>query len=202
VNDRQRIRLAAVAAERLASVAAVLDGVAGDGSTVFGRLRDAQGPLRGRSYEATPRRGASTELAPLIADRALRDEDDLDRALETAAKAINRITGIVAAYPPPHPATAEERRTLGLGDGPWCTSCARVPGADGQSRREPVHVGVAGEVVMSLDGQLIEAPALCRWCYGCWRDWARIPTVAEVERHAHGLRVNWPADVPRPKESA
>ncbi len=201
MNDRQRIRLAALAAERLGAVAVALDGVADDGSTVLGRLRDAAGPLRGRSYEPTGRSGTGpSDLPSLRGDRALRDEADLDRSLEAAAKAINRIVGIVNAWPAPHAATADERRRLGLGDGPWCTSCARVPGADGQPRRESVFAGLSGEVLV-VDGELVEAPALCQWCYRASKDWGRAPTLAEVSRHARGQRVAWPADVPRPKEA-
>lgn len=196
MNDRQRIRLADVAAQRLASVARVLDAIAPDGTTVMGRIRDAQGPLRGRSYSAPTRSGTDQPMPSLAGDRALADERDLDRALEGAAVAINRAAGVLAAYPPAHPASAAERRALGLGDGPWCTSCARVEGADGQPRREPIHEGLLGAT--DVDGRLDEPCLLCRWCYGCVRDWGRVPTVAEVARHARGQRVAWPADVPRP----
>lgn len=198
MNDRQRIRLAAVAAQRLAHVAAALDAVADDGSTVMGRLRDAQGPLRGRSYEPRPRGGIVTaDLAPLAGDKALRDERDLDVALEGAAKAINRATAIVGNWPPPHAATAEERRALGLGDGPWCAGCAQATGADGAPRREPVDAAYAGP--LDVEGQPLW---LCRWCRGCVRDWGRVPTPDEAQRHARGQRVAWPDDVPRPKEPA
>jgi hypothetical protein len=201
VNDRQRIRLAALAAARLGSVANALDAIGPDGNTVMGRMRDAQGPLHGRSYEAPARTGAGEGMAPSLGtDRALRDEADLDRALETAAKMINRVVAIVAGWPPPHAATATERASLGLGDGPWCVSCARVTGSDGAPRREPIRADLTNPT--DVEGRLAEPAWLCRWCYGAVRDWGRVPTIDEAARHDRGLRVAWPDDVPRPKEAS
>lgn len=200
MNDRQRITLAAAAADRLAGIGRALDAVGPDGLTVMARMRDAQGALRAQSYDAPTHRGQPGGSAPpgaLAPDRARYDQHDLDEALAAIARHVNRAVAIVAAYPPPHAATAAERRLLGLDDGPWCTSCARVEGADGAPRREPAVVGTAGELLADRDGNVVDA-VLCRWCRGCLTDWGRTPTVDEAQRHARGQRVNWPADVPKP----
>lgn len=201
MNDRQRIRLAQTAADRLAAISRLLGTVAPDGTTVMGRMRDAQGPLRGRSYEPRSHAPASSSVSPLpvFGDAALADERDLDASLEAAAKAINRVTNIVANWPPAHAASALERRALGLGDGPWCASCAQAPGADGSPRRERVEGRFAGP--SDCDGVLPEPLWLCQWCRRATCDWGRLPTAVEAQRHAQGLRVSWPSDVPRPKET-
>lgn len=200
MNETRRITLATAAADRLAGVARALDTIGPDGTTVIGRMRDAQGMLRAQTYEAPTRRGQSGGSAPagvFASDRARYDEHDLDEALAGIARHVNRAVDIVNAYPPPHPATAAERRALGLADGPWCTSCARVEGADGAPRREPAVVGSGGELLIDRAGNVVDAN-LCRWCRGVLADWGRTPTPDEAARHARGQRVAWPADVPRP----
>lgn len=201
MNDRQRIRLAQSAGDRLTLLGAALNQIGPDGNTVMGRMRDAQGPLRGRSYESPARPAGSTGIAPgLSHDAALRDETDLDAGLEIIAKTLARLWAVITNYPPAHLATAAERRSLGLGDGPWCSSCARVEGPDGGPRREPTRGDLANPT--DVEGRLAEPAWLCRWCYGAVRDWGRVPTLDEVARHARGSRVSWPDDVARPKEAS
>jgi hypothetical protein len=193
MNDRQRIQLAAAAGDRLALLARALDHIGGDGLTVLARIRDAQGPLKGRSYEAPVSSGQpdTPPAGSFRPDRAMADERDLDDALRTATSAVIRAWAIVGSYPPARPASAEDRRRLGLSDGPWCASCARTSTADGQPRREPIRADLVGPT--DVGGRLAEPVALCAWCYGCVRDWERLPTVDDVARHHAGQRVMRPA---------
>lgn len=197
MNDRQRIQLASALGYRTALLARVFNTVNRDGTTVMGRMRDAQGGLRARRYDTTRSGGRrDSSFAGIGADRALADEHELDDCLSTATRAVNRAWAIAASYPPAHTATAAERRSLGLGDGPYCASCARTPRGDGAPRQEPIRADLLGPT--DVGGRLAEPMPLCSWCYGCVRDWGRLPTSEEVERkHSHG-RVPWPDDVPKP----
>jgi hypothetical protein len=201
VNDRQLLALTKAGADRLALLAQVLDTVGPDGLTVIARMRDAQGGLRARDYEAAGGNGRRdvTPGGAIRPDRALADERELVTGIETAIRAINRTWSIVANYPPAHRATAAERAALGLGDGPWCASCARVNGSDGAPRCEPIHPNLTGPT--DVEGRLAEPLVLCTWCYRCVRDWGRVPTMSEVDRHHRGARVRWPDDVPRPEQT-
>jgi hypothetical protein len=198
MNDRQRIQLAAATGDRSNLLAQVLDVVSRDGTTVMGRMRDAQGGLRARQYDATQsgNRRRDTTFAGMGEDRALADERELDQCIEAAARAVNRAWAIAASYPPAHVATAGERRSLGLGDGPYCESCARTNRGDGSPRQEPIRPDLIGAT--DVGGRLGEKMLLCSWCYSCVCDWGRVPAPAEVERHHTHGRVPWPDDVPRP----
>lgn len=197
MNDRQRIQLAVALGYRTGLLAQVLDVVSHDGTTVMGRLRDAQGGLRARRYDTTRSGGRrDSTFAGIGADRALADERELDDCLTAATRAVNRAWTIAASYPPAHTATAAERRTLGLGDGPYCASCARTPRGDGSPRQEPIRANLTGPT--DVGGRLAEPVALCDWCYRAVVDWGRLPTPEEVERHHTRGRVAWPADIPRP----
>jgi hypothetical protein len=196
MNDRQRIQLASALAHRAGLLAQVLDRVV-DGSTALGRMRDAQGGLRARRYDTT-RSGARRDstFAGIGVDAAVTDERDLDECLTTAARVITRAWSIVANYPPAHEPTVAERRALGLGDGPHCSSCARTSRADGAPRQEPIRADLTGPT--DVGGRLAEQVLLCDWCYRAVVDWGRLPTPEEVERHHTRGRVPWPDDVPKP----
>jgi len=198
MNDRQRIQLAGATGDRSALLAQVLDVVSQDGTTVMGRMRDAQGGLRARQYDATQSGGRrrDTTFAGMGADRALADERELDQCIEAAARSINRAWAIAASYPPAHVATAGERRSLGLGDGPYCESCARTNRGDGSPRQEPIRPDLSGPT--DVGGRLPMPALLCDWCYRAVSDWNRLPAPDEVERHHTRGRVPWPDDVPRP----
>lgn len=199
MNDRQRIQLAAVIANRTAAVGRVLDTVGSDGRTVIARMRDAQGGLRAKSYEGTPgtvRRDASF-LATVRGDQAAADERELDLALTRLARDTNTLVTIIERYPVPK-VPRVDRRGLGI-VGPTalaCANCAGIEGPAGGPRFEPVRSDLAGPT--TVGGRLDEPVLLCAWCYGCVRDWGRVPTPAELERHHRGLRVSWPDDVERP----
>lgn len=198
MNDAARIDLANATADRCALLARALDVIGVDGLTVIARIRDAQGPLHSRSYEAAGSSRPTGTPPPGTGrtDRAQHDERDLDACVTGAAQAINRAWSIIGNYPPAHAANATERAALGLGDGPWCASCARTEGPDGAPRREPIRSDLARPT--DVAGRLPEPMWLCRWCYQCVIDWGRTPTPAEVERHHTHGRIPWPADVERP----
>jgi hypothetical protein len=196
VNDRQRIQIALVAAERLAMLGRTLDTIGPDGRTVTARMRDSQGPLRGRSHEAPVRGANGSGPGSTAGDRALADERELDAQLAALGRCVGRLWRVVDGYGPPHFATASERKLLGLADETWCSSCLRVEGSDGRPRREPVAARPAGPT--DVGGRLAEPQNLCQWCYRCVLDWGRLPNPEELQRHHSGQRVPWPSDVPRP----
>ena len=199
MNDRQRIRLAQQAGERLTLLADALDTIV-NGDTVMGRLRDQQGPLRARSYEPSSRsaRHDAAFAAATHTDQAVHDEADLDRTLKRIAKDVRCCWEIIGRYPAPHRANATERAELIQANtkDPCCQSCARTTGTDGASRWEPVRP--ASYRPTTVGDRLDEPMWLCTWCYSVTRRWGRLPTPKELERHHRGSIVPWPLDVPRP----
>jgi len=199
VNDRQRIRLAQVAGERLTLLADALDTVVA-GDTVMGRLRDQQGPLRARSYEPSSRSGRhdAAFAAATHTDQAVRDESELDRKLKAIAREVGACWEIIGRYPPAHRATATDRAGLIRENSkdPCCESCARTTGPDGVARWEPVRP--ASFRPTTVGDRIDDAMWLCTWCYSVTRRWGRLPTPKELERHHRGSIVPWPIDVPRP----
>lgn len=200
MNDRQRIRLAQVISTRAELLAKALDAVV-HGSTVMGRIRDAQGGLRARTFDGGGHsmRHDATFAGALTTDQATVDERDLDAALTHAARAMTRAWDIVGRYPPPHRPTDADRLALGRGracEEPGCESCARTTSPAGGPRWEPPRQGMAHPTFVG--DRLSEPKLLCEWCYSCVRRWGRLPSVNELERHHRGEIVAWPADVKRP----
>jgi hypothetical protein len=201
VNDRQRIRLAHVVASRADLLARALDAVV-DNTTVMGRMRDAQGGLRAKNFEATggSMRHDATFAGVQTLDQAVIDERHLDEAIKAAAVALGRAWDIIGRYPPPHRATDADRADLGrvkADEDPGCESCARTTSPAGGPRWEPPRAGMANPTFV---GDRLEAPMLlCEWCYQCVRRWGRAPTPGELEAHHRGDIVPWPDDVPRPR---
>lgn len=201
MNDRQRIKLAAAAADRLALLARTLDVIV-DGSTVMGRIRDHQGGLRAKTYDGAPAtmRHDATFAGTLASDPAIADERELDRCIKAAADSVNKAWAVVAAYPPAHNATDADRLALGRLNArpePSCANCARIEGERGGPRHEPIRADLRGPT--DVGGRLAEPLHLCDWCYGCVRSWGRVPSTAELTKHHRGERVGWPRDVkPRP----
>lgn len=197
MNDRQRIRLAQAVAARTDLLARALDAVV-DGTTVMGRMRDCQGPLRAKTYDATPRTMRHDASARGV-DQAVLDERDLNNALKTASVAVTKAWEILGRYPAPHRATDADRLALGRANArpdPGCDSCARTHSPAGGVRWEPPR---AGQAQPTYCGGRLDVPMLlCEWCYSCVRRWGRVPSVEEVERHHRGEMVAWPPDVPRP----
>ena len=201
MNDRQRIRLAATLAQRADLLARALDAVT-DKTTVMGRMRDAQGGLRAKNFEATggSMRHDATFAGIMADDQAVRDEHNLDAAIKAGVVAIGKAWEIVMRYPPPHRATDQDRADLGrvkADDDPGCESCARTQSPAGGPRWEPPRAGQANPTFV---GDRLEKPMLlCEWCYQCVRRWGRVPTPDELEAHHRGDIVPWPDDVPRPR---
>ena len=199
MNDTQRIQLAHAAGRRLELLATALDTVGADGLTVMARLRDLQGNLRAKSYENAPAARHDATFAGLgKGDPAVTDERDLDAALTRLARDINTAWRIVARYPVPARPDPVDRSGLGL-IGPSdnaCANCATIEGEAGGPRFEPTRSDLAGPT--TVGGRLEVPMALCAWCYGCVRDWGRVPNTDELTRHHQGKRVGWPADVERP----
>ena len=199
MNDRQRIRLAQAVASRADLLARALDTVTNH-TTVMGRIRDAQGNLRAKAFDATGR-GTQRHDATFgsMGDQAVTDERHLDEAIKAASTAVNRAWEIIARYPAPHRATDADRLALGRANGraePGCENCARTTSPAGGPRWEPPRAGMAHP---TFCGDRLEKPMLlCEWCYQCVRRWGRVPSVAELEAHHRGDMVPWPADVKRP----
>ena len=200
MNDRQRIRVASVVAQRADLMAKALDAVV-DNTTVMARMRDAQGGIRARAFDGGTKtmRHDATFAGVMGRDQALYDERNLDDALKAAAQAINKAWEIVARYPPAHRATDADRLALGrvkASDEPGCESCARTTSPAGGPRWEPPRSGQSAPTFVG--GRLEEPKLLCEWCYSCVRRWGRLPSVPELEKHHRGEIVPWPPDVRRP----
>jgi hypothetical protein len=200
VNDRQRIRLAQAVATRSDLLAKVLDATK-DGTTVIGRIRDAQGGLRARAFDGATKtmRHDATFAGVLTGDQAVVDERHLDEAIKAAAVAVNRAWEILARYPVPHRATDADLLALGKLNAkqePGCENCARVRSPAGGPRWEPPRAGQAGPTFVG--GRLDHPMLLCEWCYSCVRRWGRVPSELELEKHHRGDVVPWPTDVRRP----
>lgn len=200
MNDRQRIRLAQAVATRTDLAARALDAIT-NGSTVMGRMRDAQGGLRAKSFEApsATQRHDATFSAVIGGDQAVRDERDIDRHLKAAAVAIGAVWEIIGRYPPAHRATDADLLALGRVNArpePGCENCARIPSPAGGPRWEPPRPGMAHPT--TVGERLDEPKMLCDWCYTCVRRWGRLPSENELERHHRGDIVGWPPDVERP----
>jgi hypothetical protein len=200
VNDRQRIRLAQAVSTRANLLAKALDHVH-DGSTVIGRIRDAQGGLRARAFDSGGRtmRHDATFAGSLSGDQAVTDERDLDKAIRSAVVEVNRAWAILGRYPAPHRATAADRLALGRVGGvqePGCESCARTLSPAGGPRWEPLRQNMVTPT--TVGDRITDPKLLCSWCYSCVYRWGRLPSVAELERHHRGEIVPWPFDVRKP----
>lgn len=202
MNDDTRRQLAAGAATRLDALATALGAVAAiDGSTVMERMRDLQGPLRAKAYDTAggSKRSDATATAAQAADQAVRDERDLTRYIREAAVASAQAWKIIGRYPAPRRPNVAEQAAVGRLNARgvlYCQSCARTTDSSGHARCEPIRGDLAGPT--TVGGRLNEALGLCGWCYGCVRDWSRLPTVEECDAHHRGIRVPWPSDVERP----
>lgn len=202
MNDDHRIQLARATGDRMVMLASALGAHAAiDGSTVIGRMRDLQGPLRAKSYDAERRsfRADATPAAARAADQAVADERELNRCITQASVAVAQAWRILGRYPAPRRPNPAEQAAVGRLNGRGemvCQSCARTTDGTGAPRCEPVRADLSGPT--TVGDRLHEALALCRWCYGCVRDWNRLPTPEELSVHHRGGRVPWPADVPRP----
>jgi hypothetical protein len=200
MNDRQRLRLAQAVATRADGMARALDCVTA-GTTVMGRIRDAQGGIRAKAWDTNggSARHDATFAGAMMGDQAVHDEHALDAALKAAAVALGKAWEIVGRYPPPHRATDADLLALGRANGsaePCCQSCSRIVSPAGGPRWEPPRPGMAQPTFVG--GRLEEPKLLCEWCYQCVRRWGRLPSVTELERHHRGEIVPWPADVRRP----
>lgn len=202
MNDDMRADLARGAAMRLDALATALRAKANiDDSTVMDRMRDLQGPLRAKSYDTGARslRSDATANAAAAADQAVRDERDLNRYVREASMAAAAAWKIIGRYPAPRRPNPAEQAAVGRLNARgelFCQSCARTTDSTGQARYEPIRPASIGPT--TVGGRLNEALGLCSWCYGCVRDWSRLPTPAEVDLHHRGVRVRWPDDVERP----
>lgn len=202
MNDRQLIQLAKAAGDRLKLLARALDTTA-EGITVMGRMRDAQGGIRAKAFDAPngTHRHDATFAQVNQTDPAVKDEADLVRLVRLVSTSTQALWEIVGRYPPAHLPNDADRLALGRTNAkpdPGCESCVRTTGVAGAPRWEPPRSDLANPT--TCGGRLETAMWLCDWCYGCVAKWGRIPTLKEVERHHRGERVAWPADVAKPKE--
>jgi hypothetical protein len=197
VNDRQRIQLVKALASRTELLGVALDTVV-EGTTVIARMRELQGNLRARTYEAGP---ASVRhdavFAGLRPDQAAADERDLDRALKAASTEIAKAWAIIGRYPVPARVSERQRRDLGLVADPGCESCARTKGPAGGNRWVAPHPNLRRPT--TVGGRLPAPIILCRWCYECVRNWGRLPLPAEIDLYHQVGRVPWPDDVKAPR---
>jgi len=125
---------------------------------------------------------------------------ELERALGAVRTRLRRCIDIAHLYPEPREADVADRAALarlnGCVDERGCESCARTTGPANAPRFQPIYSRLSAPVLVDTDTGL--TMWLCEWCWGAHRRWGRLPTLAELERHHAGQRVDWPADVPRP----
>lgn len=203
MNDRGRIERARMVAGRMGLLAARLDAI-NAGTTLLGRMRDAQGGPQAQRFDAQ-RSGPSVPdptyaAAVRGADAATRDIAHLDRICNRLVALVDEAWQIADRYPPPRSATEADRLALAREndrgeDG--CANCARIEGERGGPRWSPVHPKLHDAT--DVGGRLAEPMRLCRWCWERVTEWGRLPSPAELQIHHRGRRVPWPADVPRPR---
>jgi hypothetical protein len=149
---------------------------------------------------------ANTAIAALEwgADVATQHRYELERLMLRAIGSLRRAQTIIDLYGEPRSASESDRLALARINTPaepGCASCARTTGPGGGPRWEPVCQPAAGREPVGptdVNGRLPEPMLLCRWCRDCVHNWGRLPSERELERHHQGLRVPWPADIPRP----
>lgn len=202
MNDRRNIERIRRAAGRLGLLAAKFDAIEA-GTTLLGRMRDAQGGTQAQRFDA--QRSAPTVPDPTYAaavrgvDPATKDLGDLERICNQMVALVESAWDIVGRYPPPRSATEADRLALARDNAvarDGCENCSRIEGERGGPRWSPVHSELRGPT--DVGGRLAEHRLLCRWCYGRVAEWGRLPSPSELQRHHRGQKVPWPADVPRP----
>lgn len=202
MNDRKRIEMVRRVAGRCGLLAAKLD-VIERGTTLIGRIRDAQAGTQAQRFDAQ-RSGPAIPDPTFTAaargeDPATRDLEKLDRVIFRMVALVEEAWDIVGRYPPPRSATEADRLLLARENAraePGCQSCARIEGERGGPRWSPVHPKLRDAT--DVQGRLAEPMLLCRWCWDCVAAWGRLPSGTELQRHHRGERVAWPRDVERP----
>lgn len=165
------------------------------------RIDEARAGLAASRFEAVTRSGPSDptgSFALRSTDVAARHLTELGTALNATADALARALAVVALYPPPHVADADDRAALARINGrePCCENCAQLVLENGQRRWEPIDAAMAEA---STVGDVLDEPMLlCQWCRKRTAAWGRLPNNDELARHHRGERVNWPDDVVRP----
>jgi hypothetical protein len=134
-----------------------------------------------------------------VDDLAALHRSELERTLAAVRTRLRRCIDIARMYPEPRAADVADRAALARlnrMDERGCESCSRTTGPDNDPRFQPIYSRLSAPVLVDTEAGV--TMWLCEWCWGAHRRWGRLPTLAELERHHAGQRVDWPADVPRP----
>jgi hypothetical protein len=208
VTDRHLIEVAHNIADLANTVAGALD------HGTLGRVDATRGGIAAARYDrswspagthADPTATAAIAAAEWGPDVATQHRNELERCLLRVLGSLRRAQTIADLYAEPHSASESDRLALArinVPIDPGCASCARVEGPRGGPRWEPVHQPAAGRPMGPTDvnGRLPEPMLLCQWCRDAVANWGRLPSETELARHHQGLRVPWPADIPRPPD--
>lgn len=162
------------------------------GGTVLDRIRDARngqpGAIRYDSDKITAT-GTSDPTAAnaMRPDNAARDHLNLETALATARRNLERALAIVNTYTPRPPSELERQRMADANE-PHCESCARTEVATGIPRWEPPLT----QERTTVGDRLGEPLWLCRWCYDHAAQTGVKPSTDELDQHHAGQRVRCP----------
>lgn len=150
-----------------------------DGHNVYGRIRDAMnGWPRG-----TDSRGPANSIADPVAnaatnhDRAGADLTRLDDHIKRAAQHLNAVIQIADTYRIRH-AGDHDASKAGIAD-VGCESCARLPGAHGAPRWEPIYRAT----ITLASGH---KPGLCTFCHNHARRHGALPPLPLLDAHHRG----------------
>lgn len=162
------------------------------GTTPLDRIRDARnGQPSAIRYDGDKITATGTSdptaQAALRPDNAARDHQNLETALATARRNLERALAIVNTYTPRPPSELERQRMADANE-PHCESCARTEVAKGITRWEPPLT----QERTTVSERLPEPLWLCRWCYDHVTQTGTKPNVDELDQHHAGQRVRCP----------
>lgn len=208
-TDRERTRLAEDLAELATRLAVAITTRDGHGHTAVDRIKDGlAGQPGAQRLQSDRTTGFTTVLdddgmpIPAVSDPtgetvvnyltsrtkgdpAGQDLARLDKAIRSAHDLIAKAVDILATYTP-RPANAHDRRQLektNTKPDPVCESCIRTESAKGVTRGMPVHR------TGTVNGNLDQPTALCRWCYDYVRTTGKLPTEAVLADYYAGKRI-------------
>lgn len=114
-------------------------------------------------------------------DQARDDQRSIDHRLHSLERETMRLVDDFTRHALRPPNVIEQCKG---DDEPGCESCARLPGARGGPRWEPVR-----QTAKVAEGKLVVTYKLCRWCADFVRSEGVLPTKGQLDAHHTGRKV-------------